>query len=361
MGLRTPLYESHLAAGAKMVDFGGWDLPLHYGSQIEEHHQVRRDVGMFDVSHMTVVEVLGAQSREYLQYLLANDVARLTVNGKALYTAMLNQDAGVLDDLLVYRTNAGYRLVLNAATRDKDLAWMRRQAASFAVTLTERDDLAMLAIQGPGALAACASAVSASRAALITQLEPFHGAPEGEWFIARTGYTGEDGLEIMLPAAEAPALWSELLRSGVKPCGLGARDTLRLEAGLNLYGADLDEQHSPLAANMAWTIAWEPGSRDFIGRRVLEAQRQAGDQPRQVGLVLRERAVLRGGQPVMVDGRSVGQITSGSFSPTLGCSIALARVPRDTGSTAQVEVRGKLLQVQVVRPGFVRQGRSLID
>lgn len=361
MGLRTPLYQSHLTAGAKMVAFSGWMLPLHYGSQLEEHHQVRRDAGMFDVSHMTVVDVSGTQSRVYLQYLLANDVARLQVTGQALYSAMLNQTAGVLDDLLVYRTESGYRLVLNAATHDQDLAWMRQQAGPFAVTLNERNELAIIAVQGPRARTACAGVLSASRAALITTLEPFHATSDGQWMLARTGYTGEDGLEIILPACEAPVLWAELLRAGVKPCGLGARDTLRLEAGLNLYGAELDEHSSPLAANMGWSIAWEPVGRDFIGRQALEAQRQAADQPRQVGLVLRERAVLRSGQPVMVAGQSVGRITSGSFSPTLGCSIALARVPRDIGSTAQVEVRGQQLEVQVVRPGFVRHGRSLID
>jgi len=361
MGLRTPLYDSHLAAGAKLVDFGGWDMPLHYGSQIEEHHQVRREAGMFDVSHMGVVDVTGADATVWLQYLLANDVARLQEPGKALYTAMLNPTGGILDDLIVYRLDEGYRLVVNAGTRSRDLAWMRQQAANAAVTISERDDLAMLAIQGPRARELCGSVLSDSRAALISLLEPFHGQPEGQWFLARTGYTGEDGLEIMLPAEQVAALWQTLLEAGCKPCGLGARDTLRLEAGLNLYGADIDEQTSPLAANMAWTIAWEPAQRDFIGRQALEAQRQAGDQPKQVGLLLNERAVLRGGQPVIIDGIGEGQITSGSFSPTLGCSIALARVPRATGASARVEIRGKSLPVRVIRPGFVRNGKQLFE
>lgn len=361
MASRTPLYDSHLAAGAKVVDFGGWDMPLHYGSQIEEHHQVRRGAGMFDVSHMAVVDVTGADAKAWLQYLLANDVARLGEPGKALYTAMLNTEGGILDDLIVYRTDDGYRLVLNAGTRSKDLAWMRQQADDFSVTITERDELAMIAIQGPRARELCASIVSESRAALISILKPFEGQPEGTWFIARTGYTGEDGLEIMLPAEEAVAFWRALSEAGCKPCGLGARDTLRLEAGLNLYGSDIDEQTSPLAGNMGWTIAWEPQDRDFIGRQALEAQRQAGDQPRQVGLVLNERAVLRGHQKVMVDGVGEGEITSGSFSPTLGCSIALARVPAATGATASVEIRGKLLEVQVIRPGFVRNGKKIFE
>ncbi|PKM30794.1 MAG: glycine cleavage system protein T [Gammaproteobacteria bacterium HGW-Gammaproteobacteria-11] len=361
MGLRTPLYECHLAAGAKMVDFGGWDMPLHYGSQLEEHHQVRLDLGVFDVSHMTVVDVVGSEAKAYLQYLLANDVARLTSAGKALYSGMLNEQGGVIDDLIVYLTQTGYRVVVNASTRDKDLAWMQRQAEAFAVTVTERADLAMLAVQGPRAREVAASLVSDARAALIHDLKAFQGLAEGDWFIGRTGYTGEDGLEIMLPNEQAAALWDALLAAGCNPCGLGARDTLRLEAGMNLYGSDMDESISPLAANMAWTIAWEPVERDFIGRKALEKQRDAGDQPKLVGLVMNERAVLRGHQRVVVEGVGEGEITSGSFSPTLGCSIALARVPRATGDTAQVEIRGKLLDVRVVKPGFVRHGQAVFE
>lgn len=361
MGSRTPLYDQHLAAGAKMVDFGGWDMPLHYGSQMEEHHQVRRDVGMFDVSHMTVVDVTGSEAKDFLQHLLANDVGRLSSSGKALYSGMLNEDGGVIDDLIVYLADNGYRVVVNAATREKDLAWMNRQADGFAVKLAERSDLAMIAVQGPRARKVTADVVSDQRAAMINDLKPFQGLTSDDWFIGRTGYTGEDGLEIILPADQAAAFWDALLAAGCKPCGLGARDTLRLEAGMNLYGSDMDESISPLAANMAWTIAWEPSERDFIGRKALEAQREAGDQPKLVGLVMKERAVLRGHQKVIVEGVGEGEITSGSFSPTLGCSIALARVPRATGSTAQVEIRGKLLDVRVVKPGFVRHGQAVFE
>ena len=361
MALRTPLYDQHLAAGAKMVDFGGWDMPINYGSQLEEHHQVRRAVGMFDVSHMTVVDVDGSEAQAYLQYLLANDVARLKTPGKALYSGMLNEQGGVIDDLIVYLAGDGYRVVVNAATREKDLAWMSKQADSFAVNLTERSELAMIAVQGPQALELVKSVVSDDRAALISDLKPFQGLPSGDWFIGRTGYTGEDGLEIMLPAEQSADFWQALLAAGCKPCGLGARDTLRLEAGMNLYGSDMDESISPLAANMAWTIAWEPAERDFIGRQALEAQKASGDQPKLVGLVLEERAVLRGHQKVIVDGVGEGEITSGTFSPTLGYSIALARVPRATGSRAKVEIRGKLLDVRVVKPSFVRNGQSVIE
>ncbi|MWV14503.1 glycine cleavage system aminomethyltransferase GcvT [Pseudomonas sp. L-22-4S-12] len=360
MGQRTPLYEQHLALGAKMVDFGGWDMPLHYGSQVEEHHQVRRDCGVFDVSHMTVVDVTGPQAQAWLQYLLANDVARLQTPGKALYSGMLNERGGVVDDLIVYLTDWGYRVVVNAATRDKDLAWMQAHTAGFDVTLAERAELAMLAIQGPNARAKTAELVSAARAALINELKVFQGLPEGDWFIARTGYTGEDGLEIMLPAEQAAAFLSELVGAGIAPIGLGARDTLRLEAGMNLYGQDMTDDVSPLAANMAWTIAWEPAERDFVGRSALESQRAAGDQAKLVGLVLEERGVLRAHQVVRIDGVGEGEITSGSFSPTLGKSIALARVPAATGERAEVEIRGKWYPVRVVKANFVRNGKAVI-
>ena len=360
MGQRTPLYEQHLALGAKMVDFGGWDMPLHYGSQVEEHHQVRRDCGVFDVSHMTVVDVTGAQAKAWLQHLLANDVERLKTPGKALYSGMLNERGGVIDDLIVYLTDWGYRVVVNAATRDQDMAWMQAQTAGFEVALNERAELAMLAIQGPNARAKTAELVSPARAALIHELKVFQGLPEGDWFIARTGYTGEDGLEIMLPAEQAADFLTELVGAGIAPIGLGARDTLRLEAGMNLYGQDMDEDTSPLAANMAWTIAWEPAERQFVGRSALESQRAAGNQPKLVGLVLEERGVLRAHQVVRVEGVGEGEITSGSFSPTLNKSIALARVPAATGDRAEVEIRGKWYPVRVVQANFVRNGKAVI-
>lgn len=360
MGQRTPLYDQHLALGAKMVDFGGWDMPLHYGSQVEEHHQVRRDCGVFDVSHMTVVDVSGEQARDYLQRLLANDVARLKSTGRALYSAMLNERGGVIDDLIVYLTDWGYRLVVNASTRDKDLAWMQAQAAGFAVEVRERPELAMLAIQGPHARARTSELVSQARAGLIHDLKPFQGMADGDWFIGRTGYTGEDGLEIILPAEQAPDFLSELVGAGIPPIGLGARDTLRLESGLNLYGQDMTEDVSPLAANMGWTVAWEPTERDFVGRAALEQQRARDDLPKLVGLVLEERGVLRAHQVVRVNGVGDGEITSGSFSPTLGKSIALARVPAGTAERAEVEIRGKWYPVRVVQPTFVRHGKVLV-
>lgn len=362
MGHKTALFALHQTMGGKLVDFGGWDMPLHYGSQLEEHHKVRRAAGMFDVSHMTVVDVTGAEAKAYLQKLLANDVARLDNQpGKALYSAMLNEKGGVIDDLIVYNMEGWFRVVVNCSTREKDLAWMSRIAADFAVELQERDDLAMIAVQGPEAISLAKKVAGAEHAAVIDQLATFQGKPSGNWFIARTGYTGEDGLEIMLPNAEAPGVWQALADAGVAPCGLGARDTLRLEAGMNLYGHEMDEDTSPLVANMGWTIAWEPADRIFIGREVIAAEKAAGVQQKLVGLVLRERGVLRADQAVVIEGTEQrGVITSGTFSPTLGYSIALARVPITIGSLCQVEMRGKLVGVEVVKPVFVRQGQSLV-
>ena len=360
MGQRTPLYDLHLALGAKMVDFGGWDMPLHYGSQVEEHHEVRRDCGVFDVSHMTVIDVTGDQAKEWLQHLLANDVERLNTPGRALYSAMLNEQGGVVDDMIVYLMPEGYRLIVNAATRDQDLAWMAAQAQGYAVELHERSELALLAIQGPQARHKVAELVNQARSQLIQQLKPFEGQSCGDWFIARTGYTGEDGLEILLPADQAPAFFNDLVGAGISPIGLGARDTLRLEAGMNLYGQDIHLSVSPLSANMAWTIAWEPSSRKFIGREALEAEKASGVKLKLVGLVLEERGVLRAHQVVRIADVGEGEITSGSFSPTLSKSIALARVPVATADRAEVEIRGKWYPVRVVKPTFVRLGKALI-
>ena len=360
MGQRTPLYDLHLALGAKMVDFGGWDMPLHYGSQVEEHHEVRRDCGVFDVSHMTVIDIAGPQAKEWLQYLLANDVERLNTPGRALYSAMLNEQGGVVDDMIVYLMPTGYRLIVNAATRDQDLAWMEAQRQGYDVQLLERPELALLAIQGPQARHKVAELVSQARGQLIQQLKPFEGLSSGDWFIARTGYTGEDGLEIVLPADQAPAFFNDLVGAGISPIGLGARDTLRLEAGMNLYGQDIHLSVSPLCANMAWTIAWEPASRKFVGREALEAEKAGGVQLKLVGLVLEERGVLRAHQVVRIANVGEGEITSGSFSPTLSKSIALARVPMATADRAEVEIRGKWYPVRVVKPTFVRQGKALI-
>lgn len=358
MGKRTPLYDSHLQANAKMVDFAGWDMPLHYGSQLQEHHQVRQDSGVFDVSHMTIVDLKGADVASYLRHLVANNIDRL-VDGKALYTCMLNEHGGVIDDLIVYKiSNDNYRLIVNSATHDKDLAWLQKQMSGYKLELTERTDLAMLAIQGPQVRDKIATIFSSAELQAILALKPFHAVTLNDYFIARTGYTGEDGFEIILPAKNAPSFWQKLLASDIKPCGLGARDTLRLEAGLNLYGADMDEKVTPLESNLAWTVILEPKERDFIGRAALENQLQSGVKHRLVGLVLEGQGVLRNHQKVMVNGHGEGEITSGSFSPTLNKGIALARVPAETGPHCFVEMRGKQVPVQVVKPPFVRKGEK---
>ena len=361
MSNRTVLFDKHIEAGAKMVDFHGWEMPINYGSQIEEHHAVRQDAGMFDVSHMTIVDIKGADAKPFLRKLVTNDVAKLTVPGKALYTGMLNHDGGVIDDLIIYFFNEEfYRLVVNSATREKDLAWINQQAESFDVTVTEQPDWAMIAVQGPNAIAKVGTLLNDEQKAAVEGMKPFFGVQAGDLFIATTGYTGEAGYEIMLAPELAADFWQKLLDAGVKPAGLGARDTLRLEAGMNLYGSDMDETVSPLAANMAWTISWEPEDRDFIGREATAVAKAAGTE-KLVGLVMEQKGVLRGGLKVITD-NGEGVITSGTFSPTLGFSVAMARVPAGTkpGDTVQVEMRKKLVEVKVVKAGFVRNGKSVL-
>lgn len=359
MASRTPLYEQHLQAGGKIVDFAGWDMPLHYGSQLEEHHIVRRDAGMFDVSHMGPVDVTGTDAKKFLRYLLANDVERL-YPGKALYTCLLNEQGNIIDDLIVYCLEQDrYRIVVNAGTRQKDLAWFQKQAANFNVVIKERTDLAIIAIQGPQARVKATEVLSAEQKELTANLKPFHAIENNGWLIARTGYTGEDGFEVMVPATQAADFWEKLISVGVKPCGLGARDTLRLEAGMNLYGSDMDETVSPLESNLTWTVMFEPADRDFIGRKALEVQQQQGIKNKLVGLVLEERGVLRGHQKVIVEGIGEGEITSGTFSPTLGFSVALARVPANTGENCFVLIRDKQTPVRVVKPPFVRNGKKV--
>jgi aminomethyltransferase len=358
MGNKTPLYDSHVKANAKIVDFAGWDMPLHYGSQIQEHHQVRQDAGVFDVSHMTIVDFHGKNVAPFLRYLIANNIDRLT-DGKALYTCMLNEQGYVIDDLIVYKINDDfYRLIVNSGTHDKDLAWFTKQAEPFDVSFQERTDLAMLALQGPKVREKIATLFSPEKMQTIAALKPFYAAAIDNYFIARTGYTGEDGFEVILPVSDVADFWQRVVDADIKPCGLGSRDTLRLEAGLNLYGSDMDENVSPLESNLAWTVALEPKERDFIGRAALERQLQEGVKQCLVGLVLEGQGVLRNHQKVVVQDLGEGEITSGSFSPTLNKGIALARVPTATGPSCFVEMRGKQVPVQVIKPPFVRHGKQ---
>jgi aminomethyltransferase len=362
----TVLNAAHRALHARMVDFGGWDMPVNYGSQIEEHHAVRRDAGMFDVSHMCAVDATGPDIKTFLRRLLANDVDKLRTPGKALYSAMLNESGGVVDDLIVYRlSDTDYRIVINAGTTDKDLAWMSARQKDWRLTATlmplkgERE-AGMIAVHGPNARAKVWAVLPEIRDA-TQNLPPFFGLristpAYGELFVATTGYTGEDGFEITLPAARTEKLWNALLSEGIKACGLGARDTLRLEAGMNLYGQDMDERTSPLDAGLAWCTDLA-SDRDFVGRSALLAQ---GQRHAFLGLKLLERGVLRAHQKVRA-AQGEGEITSGTFSPTLETAIALARLPLGVaaGDRAEVEIRGKWLPVEVVKPPFVRHGKAV--
>src|SRR5258706_1754005 len=344
-----------------MVDFGGWDMPVNYGSQIEEHHAVRRDAGLFDVSHMRVVDLEGGDVRGFLRRALANNVDKLKTPGKALYSCLLDEKGGVIDDLIAYFFREDFfRLVVNAGTAAKDIAWLSALEAKrgAGLAITPRRDAAIVAVQGPNARAKFWSALPDLEAASAA-LARFNGVIAGDSMVARTGYTGEDGFEMVLPASRVVEAWNALAKAGVRPCGLGARDTLRLEAGMNLYGQDMDENVSPLDAGLAWTVDLQ-SARDFVGKEALRAQ---GKQHEFLGLVLVEAGgVLRAHQK-MHDGRGEGEVTSGTFSPTLARSIALARLPLGTapGDKVRVQVRDKALAAEVVKPPFVRQGKVLVN
>ena len=359
--LNTPFTALHIAAGAKMTPFSGYNMPLHYGSQITEHEAVRQDAGVFDVSHMMITDVTGADAKAFFQKLLANDVAKLEKIGfgKALYSPMLNESAGVVDDVIVYLMPFGYRIVSNAGTRAKVKAWFAEVAAQFQVNLKERNDFSMLAIQGPQAIAKVCK-MRPQWQEKVNQLKIFQGVECDGFFVARTGYTGEEGLEIMIPVAEVDAFWQDLLKVGIKPCGLAARDTLRLEAGMNLYGQDMDDTVHPLEAGLAWCIDLKDNQRNFIGRAGVEAKMNT-PHLKQVGLLLLGKGVLRGHQVFRNHLGEMGELTSGTFSPTLKQSIAIARVPAHTHDTGQVEIRGEWQDVRVLPLPFVRNGQKCFE
>lgn len=358
MERKTPLYDQHVQLAARMVDFAGYQMPLHYGSQIDEHHVVRQSAGVFDVSHMCVVDLAGSGAEAFLRRLLANDVARLN-SGQALYTCMLNETGGVIDDLIVYRrATSGFRLVVNAGTRDKDLAWLREQAGDELVNILERIDLSILAVQGPNARQAAARALKLP--AIEAELKRFYAYEDDDVFVGRTGYTGEDGVEIILPNESAEKLWCELLNESVTPCGLGSRDSLRLEAGLNLYGQDMDDTTSPWISNLGWTVSLKDPERHFIGRSALETEQLSGPEYDLVGVVLLGRGIMRHGQ-VLQTSVGAGVVTSGGFSPTLSSSVALARVPRGSDEAFEVEIRNKNVKAKKVPPPFVRAGKATFE
>jgi aminomethyltransferase len=354
MPARTPLYDAHVEAGARLVEFAGWELPIRYGSLVEEHRAVREAAGMFDVSHMTVVDIQGGGARNGLRYLLANDVDKIRERGQAIYGCMLADDGGIIDDLITYRLDDDfYRLVVNAATREADLAWMRERLADFELEVVERDDLAMIAVQGPDAVGHVTEALGAHA---VGDLKPFRSITHGDFFIARTGYTGEDGCELILPDDLAAPLWRKFADRGVVPCGLGARDSLRLEAGLNLYGQDMDNTTTPLESNLAWTVAFSPEERRFIGRSALEAQKRDGVARQLVGLLFPSGGIPRQGATVHTD-LGEGVVTSGGFGPTVERPVAMARIPVGAEGEVEVELRGRRLTASVVKLPFVRNGK----
>ena len=357
--LKTPLFDCHLSANAKMVDFSGWNMPINYGSQLQEHNCVRNNCGIFDVSHMLGVDIYGSQAEEFLRHVLACDVVKLKVNS-AQYGCMLNHDAGIIDDLITYRVGSdSFRIVINAGNRESDVAWFRENSKNFDVMLSTLENLAIVAVQGPNAVEVVSKSVPCNISAEVKSLKPFTFKQSGDWFFARTGYTGEDGFEIMMPGNEAVDFWNKILSNGGEPVGLGARDTLRLEAGMHLYGSDMNDSTTPLERGLGWSVDLSDETRDFIGKkRYLELKTQ-GVSTKWAGVVLREKGILRSGQEISFDNGSIGYITSGSFSPTLGLAIGLAYIPK-VGSNPQVNIRKKLLEIEVVKPRFVKNNKSLI-
>ncbi|TDR19314.1 glycine cleavage system aminomethyltransferase GcvT [Marinicella litoralis] len=353
---KTVLNEAHRKAGAKMVDFGGWDMPINYGSQIEEHHAVRQHVGMFDVSHMTVIDVEGPEATDFLYHLLANDIRKLNIN-QAMYSTMLNHEGGIIDDLITYKiSDTAYRVVVNAATREKDLAWFEKEIAEFDAFMKEQSDTAMIAVQGPEAMATIQPLIDLD----LSETKRFYASHNEDMFVGRTGYTGEDGVEIIVASEAAESLWEKLIEAGVQPCGLGARDTLRLEAGMHLYGQDMDENISPLECGLGWTVRQE--NHEFNGAEALQTLREAGINKKLIGLVLEGRGVLRHDQTLIDDEGNQGIITSGGYSPSTEKAIAMAVVDKGMNAdSVQVQIRNKSLPCRIVKLPFVRNGKSLIE
>ena len=360
MSQQTPLHNLHVQASAKMVDFNGWSMPINYGSQIAEHESVRNNCGIFDVSHMTILDFEGAQARDLIRYIISNDIDSLKNECDGLYSAMMNESGGVIDDLIAYKMPFGYRLVVNCATRGKDLKWISSHLKKFEVTMKERNELSILAIQGPQSEKILSLCSNLPTVALKNKMR-LQGTIKGETFISKTGYTGELGFEVILPNDESKILWQEAIAVGAKPAGLAARDTLRLEAGMNLYGFEMDESISPLECNMEWTVSLKDSKREFLGKEAFLTKKNSNDCLHLVGVLLEERAIIRSGQEVYLDAKKTvkGIVTSGTYSPTLKKSIALARVPRLKKDICYTEVRGKLLEAKIGKPRFIKEGKII--
>ncbi|ATW02081.1 glycine cleavage system protein T [Candidatus Legionella polyplacis] len=353
--MKTILYNSHIEIGAKLVRFHNWIMPLHYGSIVQECLYVRERCGMFDISHMTIVDITGSQSISFLRKLLTNDITLLFDN-ESLYSCMCNNYGGIIDDVVVYKCNNNYyRLVFNASTRIKVLKWIFNVSKYFSVKMIERNDFGMLSVQGPDAISKIVNILNLKKDNVVENLDRFGFIIFDYFFISRTGYTGEDGLEIILLKKYIVDFWNTLLESNINPCGLGARDILRLEAGMVLSGVDIHEKVTPLESSLEWTIKWIPKDRDFIGMNSLFLQKKYGAPTKLIGLIISDKKIMRNGFKVLLSSNDTGVITSGVYSPFLKKSIAFARVPwKNTDNMVHVLIYGKLCLAKVCKLKFVR-------
>ena len=350
---KTPLNKSHIELGAKMVNFSNWEMPISYSSLIEEHNAVRNTVGIFDVSHMSVFDFDGDNQVAFFEKIFANDIKKIYKDNKAIYGALLNEEGGILDDLIIYHANNKFRLVSNCSTREQNRQWFEKHAVEFGVKVMERSDMGILAIQGPDALNKILEIKEID--AQVNTLQSFGCMFEGDKLYARTGYTGEDGLELIVPTKDINHLWDQALELGCTPIGLGARDTLRLEAGLNLYGNDMTINNHPYESNMGWTIDMSDENREFIGKDALLSIDQSKSQ-KIVGIILQDKGILRSGYEITHE-QGKGVVLSGSYSPTLQSSIGLARVDQGYKENGKVMIRNKLLNIDFVSPRFLGQGK----
>ena len=350
---KTPLHNAHIQLGAKMVNFSNWEMPISYSSLIKEHNAVRNAAGIFDVSHMSVFDFDGGNQIAFFKKIFANDIKKIYKDNKAIYGALLNEEGGILDDLIIYHANNKFRLVSNCSTREQNKQWLEKHAVEFGVKVMERSDMGILAIQGPNALKKILEIKEID--AQVNTLQSFGCMFEGDKLYARTGYTGEDGLELIVPTQDINHLWDQALELGCTPIGLGARDTLRLEAGLNLYGNDMTINNHPYESNLGWTIDMSDKNREFIGKNALLSIDQSKSQ-KIVGIILQDKGVLRSGYEITHE-QGKGVVLSGSYSPTLQSSIGLARVDQGYKENGKVMIRNKVLNIDFVSPRFLGQGK----
>lgn len=356
---RTPLYDWHVARGARMVDFAGWDMPVQYTGIVEEHQAVRTAAGVFDISHMGRLSFGGPDSLALIQQVYTNNAATLK-DGQVRYGLVCNEGGGIRDDVLVYRWSYGYTMVVNASNRTKIVDWLAQHKGGRNVEVSDRTlDTCMIAVQGPQAVSLCKGLTDADAGSLRYYFATPTRCQGNQCVLSRTGYTGEDGLEFMVGAAHGVALWEELVRRGAKPCGLGARDTLRLEAAMPLYGHELSEDTDPFQAGLAWAV--KPDKGDFIGKDAMLRRQQDQSRRVRVGLEIEGKRIAREGAAVLQGGKEVGRVTSGTFAPTLAKAIAMAYVDRalsGTGTALEVDVRGKPAAARVVALPFYQRTKA---